>query len=134
MGFVYVVPVKRGANPGGMTADLIMLRGRGNEEAAEGVDRRTRGLCEPALFLDGIRIQQSAFQPIDDLLKPGMLEGIEVYTRFSDAPIQFQTETTCGVVALWTREGGNALGGKRGWLKWAAGLGFFGGVHAFVAR
>jgi hypothetical protein len=28
--------------------------------------------------------------------------GIEVYTRISDIPLEFQTRSHCGVIAVWT--------------------------------
>lgn len=44
--------------------------------------------------------------PVDHLVQPEDLEGIEVYTELSSVPPEFLTaEAGCGVIALWTRAG-----------------------------
>ncbi len=66
----------------------------------------TRGgrVCEMDFYLDGIR------QPLDnrftiDLLPPGDIEGIEIYTGPSNTPAIFAYRgAQCGVVAIWTRD------------------------------
>jgi hypothetical protein len=115
---VHVVPVKRNANPNGMTTHVIMLRGSGYEAAPAGADGMA-GLCSPAIFLDGTRIGQSAFFPIDDLIQSSALEGVEVYSSFTSVPAEYQTSNGCGTILLWSRAGES--GGKRGWLRHAIG-------------
>lgn len=45
--------------------------------------------------------------PIDDVVKPDVVEGIEVYQGLSRVPPEFLSpEAACGVVAVWTRRGG----------------------------
>jgi hypothetical protein len=66
--------------------------------------------CVARLFLDGVRVQQTADHTIDDLLTTKSLAGVEVYPRALTAPIQYQDATPplCGVVLFWSREGTRA--------------------------
>jgi hypothetical protein len=61
--------------------------------------------CEPAIFIDGMQFRQVADSGIDDILHPGMLEGVEVYPRAAGLPQEFMVPNTCGAVAFWTRPG-----------------------------
>jgi len=63
------------------------------------------GNCLPNLYIDGVPVRQSLDFPIDDLLTPDMLEGVEVYSTSASVPAQYQTGTQCGVVLFWTRQG-----------------------------
>jgi hypothetical protein len=105
---VRVVPVNRNGNPNGMTTNLVLMRGG------------AVGMCSPAIYLDGVRIDQSSSFPIDDLVNPSILEGIEVYT-LAGAPAEFLSFNSCGVILFWTREG--ERGGRGGWLRHAIGAG-----------
>ncbi|MCI0434520.1 MAG: TonB-dependent receptor [Gemmatimonadetes bacterium] len=132
MAGVHVIPVKRAGNPDGMTTDLIMLRGAGYERAPAGADMSLAGLCSPVLLLDGVRIQQSAMFPIDDLLGAQMLEGIEVYTSAGDAPVELRGASACGVVGLWTQQG-ERTAGRSTWKRNAIGLASL-GLILFLMR
>jgi Carboxypeptidase regulatory-like domain/TonB-dependent Receptor Plug Domain len=93
---VRVVPI------GGSTRSLVTMRG-------------TTGRCLPAVYLDGVRIEQSADFPIDDLLAPDFLEGVEVYTSTAGAPVGYQ-DANCGVILFWSRSfqgGGRPFSWKR---------------------
>jgi hypothetical protein len=59
--------------------------------------------CEPAIFVDGVRVKQFTDSGIDDFLTPDMIEGVEVYPRSAGAPSEFVASNSCGVVAFWTR-------------------------------
>jgi hypothetical protein len=120
MSGVFVLPVKRNANPQGMTTYMVMMRGSGNSPAPAGADSQSGGYCAPSVFLDGTAIVQSAFAPLDDLIRSNFLEGIEVYTSFAGVPAEFQTMNNCGTILLWTREASGI--GKRGWKRMAFGL------------
>lgn len=77
--------------------------------------------CPAQIYIDGFHINRNvppmpvsgghlstteAF-PIDDMIRPGSVEGIEVYQGLSRVPAEFLTgEAACGVVAIWTRRGG----------------------------
>lgn len=64
--------------------------------------RNPRGLCEPALVLDGIRIDP----PWTQLVTPRELEGVEVYARALHVPVMFGAVARgCGVIVAWTRRG-----------------------------
>jgi hypothetical protein len=106
MSSVRVVPVNRNGNPNGMITHLVLMRGG------------AFGMCSPTIYLDGVRIDQSSSFPIDDLLQPGILEGIEVYTM-AGAPAEYLSSNNCGVILFWTREG--EPGGRGGWLRHAIG-------------
>lgn len=73
-----------------------------------GADNR----CDPAIYIDGLLIRQSQETPIDDLLQPSALEGVEVYTSTSSAPARYAIQGSCGVVLFWT---GVGQAGSRKW-------------------
>lgn len=67
------------------------------------------GPCPVQIFLDGRLITRGAVMevPVDDLVTPEAVEGIEVYRGLSTVPPEFLTPNSrCGVVAIWTRRGG----------------------------
>lgn len=70
-------------------------------EGSELYLRRGARQCQPALWVDGILTGR---YPIDDL-HPDDIEGIEVYRRASETPLQFK-RGSCGSVLIWTRTGG----------------------------
>lgn len=102
---------------------------------SEGFDRSviTAGSCVARLFVDGIRVRQSAEHSIDDLLPPDLISGIEMYPRAMMAPVQYQDalEPDCGVVLMWTRE--PRLRGSTGWhpARLFIGLGLVAGILTF---
>lgn len=55
--------------------------------------------CTPVIFLDKVRVDK------DQLLSvfPSDLAWTEVYPRWYDVPMEFQTLGTCGVVAIFTK-------------------------------
>lgn len=64
------------------------------------------GRCPVQVFLDGILATRGGSVPLDDLVSPEDLEGVEVYRGLGSVPAEFVTpEARCGVVALWTRRG-----------------------------
>lgn len=89
MSGVRIVPVRRGPS----TANVITMRGG------------AAGNCSPNVYIDGVRVTQSQDFPIDDLLLPEMLEGVEIYSTTAGAPVQYQQDPRCGVVLFWTRQG-----------------------------
>lgn len=62
---------------------------------------RVRG-CKPAIFLDGI---QAVGAELDDVTRPGDIDGIEVYSSWSGIPPQFNDRQggNCGAIIVWTR-------------------------------
>ncbi len=60
----------------------------------------TSGDCKPLLYVDGVR----AMMPLDALVRPQELYGIEVHASTATMPPQFAgPDAGCGVVLLWTR-------------------------------
>lgn len=55
------------------------------------------GLCEPALFLDGVK---SGIRLYDMIIDPSHIEGVEVY---AGAAIPGRFNDPCGAVLIWTR-------------------------------
>ena len=85
---------------------------------------------QSVMFIDGVRVQQSAASSVDDVLSPDVIAGVEMYPRALTAPAQYQDAFTpdCGVVLFWTK--GPELGQSRGWgaKRIAAGLGLILGL------
>lgn len=81
------------------------------------------GLCEPAIFVDGIETVRSSGvgSSLDDYLTPERIEGIEVYTSFSTVPAQYQSGM-CGVILIWTRPGERGEGEPWGWKRMLLGF------------
>jgi hypothetical protein len=71
------------------------------------------GGCFMEVYLDGKRLNRARFDPKenpwestdypDELLSPGAVGGIEVYSRANKAPPEYQTVGGCGVILVWTR-------------------------------
>ncbi len=60
--------------------------------------------CTPLVFLDGAPAAAGYFDP--DLVAPGSIEGIEVYSGPSTVPPQFihsRKQGSCGVIVIWSR-------------------------------
>jgi hypothetical protein len=79
------------------------------------------GLCAPAVWIDGLYVSLTGRGvSVDDLLSPGVLEGVEVYNSVAAAPTQYRTGQ-CGVVLFWTRRGAPEPEGTMSWRKIAVG-------------
>lgn len=116
-GGVRIVPVRR--TRGSPTVDLIAMEG-------------AFGQCLPTIVIDGIKVQQYAEAGLNDLLKPDLIEGVEIYPRNVGAPQQYiEPNSNCGLVAFWTRA--EPWGGRSSWKKAAAVL-FVVSVTTLLAR
>jgi hypothetical protein len=64
--------------------------------------------CPVQVFVDGLLATRGeSTAPIDDLVSPQSLEGMEVYRGMATIPPEFLNQhARCGVIALWTRRGG----------------------------
>ena len=83
---VHVVPSVWGG------VDVLMRGGRGLGS----------GTCRPNLVIDGTRqIPDSTF-PLNTLVWANELRAVEVYTQPSSVPAEFQTDTECGAIVVWT--------------------------------
>lgn len=56
--------------------------------------------CAPAIFVNA---EPLAAPSIDHLATPEIVDAIELYTGFLEAPPEFPDPTGCGVVLVWTR-------------------------------
>ena len=83
---------------------LVRTSGSGNRSGIFG-----NNMCPMTVYLDRIRLNSlgvGAQTPpdIDEVLTPGAVAGVEVYTRRSSLPSDFaMLNGTCGVVIIWTR-------------------------------
>jgi hypothetical protein len=59
--------------------------------------------CVMDIYLDGMRMTMDR-GGVDALINVTSVAGVEIYTRASSVPARFQAiNSTCGVVAIWTR-------------------------------
>lgn len=57
--------------------------------------------CYATMILDGVRVQH---RNPDGLAQPDEIEGIEIYRRGSEMPMQYLTVAQgCGVIVIWTK-------------------------------
>jgi hypothetical protein len=92
-------------------------RGRGSGSVL--FMRGPAGLCQPAVWIDGLQVS-TADLAIDQLLSPAVLEAAEVYNSTSTAPSQYRTGN-CGVVLFWTKRGQTEDRVRTKWWKLALG-------------
>ena len=60
--------------------------------------------CAATILIDGMAVRQDPAFPLNDLVMPDMLEGIEIYTDAATIPPALGgVGNNCGVVAFWTR-------------------------------
>lgn len=68
---------------------------------------RGRGGCTPDVIIDGMRVMEGADE-IDNLIRPGDVDGVEVYTSSTGVPPEYAGVggSSCGAVLVWTKRGG----------------------------
>lgn len=67
------------------------------------------GACQVQIYMDGNLVTRrgTGDVSVDELVTPQSLEGVEIYRGLSTVPPEFlNPNSDCGVVALWTRRGG----------------------------
>jgi len=67
------------------------------------MSRRSGRSCEPTIFLDGSINRRFSF----DDLNVADLAAIEIYRGPSETPSRFSFSESCGVILVWTHEGGS---------------------------
>lgn len=97
-----------------------IVRARGAANGTQVTLRSGGGRCSPAIFIDGMPVRQLIDSGIDDLLQPGRVEGVEIYSG-SGTPAQFTRPDACGALIFWTRTGTDEQGTRFSWKR--AGLG-----------
>ncbi len=90
--------------------------GRGTRRSIY-MSRGTRA-CLAQIYVDGLLVNRAGPGgldtgfTLDDVVSPGSIMGIEVYSGLSTVPAEFLSpEAVCGVVVVWTRRGDS--GGRR---------------------
>lgn len=78
--------------PGGTFGDQVLMRNPTGQ----------RGYCTPTVFVDGARLTVYDGN-MDALVSVNDISGIEVYTRTSSVPAEFQSMNGCGVIVFWTK-------------------------------
>lgn len=63
--------------------------------------RRMGRLCEPAFFLNGVRMPSELLADLDLFVRPHELGGMEVYR--GQTPAEFFAPGNCGAVVVWTK-------------------------------
>lgn len=86
MQLLYDVPTLRVERSGFETAVLFRRMGR---------------LCEPAFFLNGVRMPSDLLADLDLFVRPHELAGMEVYR--GQTPSEFFAPGNCGAIVVWTR-------------------------------
>ena len=73
---------------------------------------RTNGQCQPVLVLDGLPtliggqqpLRRGGDLPIDDVVSPRDIEGLELYKGAAGVPSEYNVNNAaCGVLLIWTR-------------------------------
>jgi hypothetical protein len=84
--------------------------------------RGAGGQCHPALFVDGLRVNRRDRAYIDEMVRPGEVEGVEVYVGLAQLPGIYHDESGCGVLLVWTRRAPDG-GSPMSWGRALAGVG-----------
>jgi len=70
--------------------------------------------CWPRVYLDGLLMHEGGYSGpafVDGLTQPFNLDGIEVYRSPTEIPPTFGgSRSRCGVIVMWSKQGGRALG------------------------
>jgi hypothetical protein len=82
------------------TASAILLR------------TQARGVCTPAVYLDGSRIDSTE---VDDLVDARQIHGVEVYRGLTEMPGEYHDRNFCGVVLIWTVREPSGSGAPLSW-------------------
>lgn len=90
----------------------------------------SQGGCTPTLYLNGARFQ--LVEPLDELIQPGTLEGVEIYRNRTELPRNFAGIGHCAAIVFWTRAGDSGRGAS--WRFLAAGGAVLGLLVLFLAN
>ncbi|NIQ54775.1 MAG: TonB-dependent receptor plug domain-containing protein, partial [Gemmatimonadetes bacterium] len=75
--------------------------------------RSGNGLCDPTVYVDGVRVpyrpEGRSPATLTSVVPLGSVEAVEVYRRPSEVPMEYNATQTggsvCGVLVFWTRGG-----------------------------
>jgi hypothetical protein len=68
-------------------------------QSRRGPDSLGSGLCEPAVYIDGMPADMDQFA----MLPPEHVEAIEAYAGAAEAPAEYGGSSGCGVIVIWLR-------------------------------
>jgi hypothetical protein len=77
--------------PGGM-GSRVLMRGGGMLGG---------GYCAPTVYVDGMRVFNESGD-LETIVGAHDIRALEVYSRGSSVPVQFQTLSGCGSIVIWT--------------------------------
>lgn len=87
-----------------------------------------RGGCVPAVFIDGMQINQhDRSESLDTYVAVQTIEGIEVY-KGPHSTGRFVDRSGCGLVLVWTKRGEVDAGRPFSWTRLLVGLGLVAGL------
>lgn len=75
----------------GMDAPILMRSASGG------------GYCQPAVYIDGMRLTELTASDIAMWVRPEELAGMEVYSRGGHVPAEYTRLDGCGTIVLWTQ-------------------------------
>jgi hypothetical protein len=84
-----------------MAPGMVIAPGRG---ASNRVLMRGMGFsayCQPTIYLDGMRVS-NIDGDLEAIVNVQDVKAVEVYTRASNIPVQFQSLEGCGSLVIWT--------------------------------
>jgi outer membrane cobalamin receptor len=66
----------------------------------------TNASCRAAVYVDGVRWSTEVGQPLESVIRPTDIYGIEVHSTLAGIPAEYSPmDAGCGVVLIWTRRG-----------------------------
>jgi hypothetical protein len=60
------------------------------------------GWCRPDVRVDGSLVANDELFPFNSIVSMDQIRAVEVYSHASLVPVEFQTTSGCGVIAIWT--------------------------------
>ncbi len=82
---------------GGFADRVVSTRGAGGLSG---------GPCSPTFYIDGVKTDVDPTTGSGLPVVPSEIYGIEAYNGGASTPVEYQGQSNCGVVLIWTRRGG----------------------------
>jgi hypothetical protein len=80
--------------PGKRSGEDVYMRG--------GLGILGSGMCRPDVRVDGSLVTNDELFPFNSIVSMDQIRAIEVYAHASLVPVEYQTLSGCGVIAIWT--------------------------------
>ena len=84
----------------GMRDENTIVIHSGSPTVRDGV---VSGICYPAVYVDGFRINQGGPANVNRYLAVEDIEAVEAYLGLGEMPMQYRDPANCGVVLFWSR-------------------------------